>query len=299
MNGTIFNIQHYCVHDGPGVRTGVFFKGCPLRCRWCANPESNELRPQLMYDALKCIGCGYCVDACPTGAVLPTSGPVKQDRSRCTGCGLCVTACRTSAREIAGRTVSADEVMKEIRMDALFYGSDGGVTLTGGECLLQPDFALELLRRSKAEGIGTAIETSGYTQFETFERIAPYLDIALYDVKVMDGEKHRQYTGVSNERILENLRRLSAELGIPVIARTPLIPGVNDDEANLRAMGTFLREQVPTLREVDLLPYHRLGEGKWAQLEAAEHREVDTHVPGETELEACRKLLREYGLNVK
>lgn len=299
MNGLVFNIQHYCVHDGPGVRTNVFFKGCPLRCQWCANPESNEIRPQLMVEPWKCIGCGACEAACPQFAVLFTDGIAMTDRSVCTGCGSCVGVCPVPAREITGKSMTAEKVMEEIRLDALFYGSDGGVTLTGGECLLQPDFALEILRACKDEGIGTAIETCGYVPFEVFQRIAPYLDMALYDVKLMDSEAHQKYTGAPNEQILENLRRLSAELGIPVIARTPLIPNVNDGAENLRSMGAFLRDNVPTLREVNLLPYHRLGEDKWEQLENRSHKEPDTHVPSEDELERCRSILREYGLTVK
>ena len=299
MNGMVFNIQHYCVHDGPGVRTNVFFKGCPLRCRWCANPESNQLKPQLMYEAWKCIGCGACEAACPSFAVQLLDGIAVTDRSACTGCGSCTGVCPVPAREITGKVMSVEQVMAEIRLDSTFYGTDGGVTLTGGECLLQPDFALEILKTCKAENIGTAVETCGFVPFEAFQRIAPYLDIALYDVKLMDSEAHKKYTGVPNEQILENLRRLSSELNIPVIARTPLIPGVNDSEENLRAMGAFLRDNVPTLKEVNLLPYHRLGEGKWEQLEDYSHQEPDTHVPSEDEMERCRSILREYRLNVK
>lgn len=299
MTGIVFNIQHYCVHDGPGIRTNVFLKGCPLRCQWCSNPESNSVQPQLMFTADKCVGCMACVTACPVRAPIPTDGKVRQNRSRCNGCGSCTAVCPVQAREITGKTMTVDEVMAEVRMDALFYGNDGGVTITGGECLMQPEFTTEILRRCRAEGIGTAIETCGFVPFEVLQRVAPYLDIALYDIKHMDSEAHRRYTGVPNAQILENLHRLSAELGVPVIARTPLIPGVNDSEENIRAMGEFLRTQVPTLQEVDLLPYHRLGEAKWEQLEAPEHREVDTHVPDAAELTPLLELLRSYGLSAK
>lgn len=298
MTSTVFDIQHYCIHDGPGVRTGVFLKGCPLRCRWCANPESNSPAPQLMYVKELCTGCGECIAVCPVGAITRDGEKVVRDREKCTVCGRCVSVCPASAVSLAGKTMTPEEVMEEVRLDGIFYGSEGGVTLTGGECLMQPKFCAEVLRMCKEEGIGTAIETCGFVPYEAFEAVAPYLDIALYDVKLMSTEKHKKYTGVPNELILENLKRLSNDLHIPVIARTPLIPGVNDDEENLLHMARFLKENVPTLIEVNLLPYHRLGEGKWVQLEC-EHAEIDTHVPEEEELAPLLALLRAEGLRAK
>lgn len=299
MTGTVFDIQHYCVHDGPGIRTDVFLKGCPLRCKWCANPESNEAQPQLMFIADRCTGCGACAAACTEGCIVIRDGKSATDRSRCIACGGCAAVCPTEARDISGKTMSVDEVLSEVRLDAFFYGKDGGVTLTGGECLMQADFAIELLRRCKEEGIGTAIETCGFVPFRVFERAAPYLDIVLYDVKHMDSAAHKFWTGVPNELILENLHHLSAQLHIPVIARTPLLPGVNDSVENIHAMGQFLSTQVPTLREVNLLPYHRLGESKWEQLEAADHAEVQTHVPQSDEIAPLLDILRGYGLSAK
>ena len=299
MTGIVFDIQHYCVHDGPGIRTDVFLKGCPLRCRWCANPESNATHPQLMFIADRCVGCGACVAVCPKEAISLQDGKAVTDRSLCDGCGACVKVCPVKARDISGKAMTVDEVITEVKLDAFFYGEDGGVTLSGGECLMQPDFAIEILRRCKEERIGTAIETCGFVPFHVFERAAPYLDIVLYDVKHMNSAAHKHWTGVPNELILENLHRLSAELGIPVIARTPLLPGVNDSAENLHAMGKFLSEQVPTLREVNLLPYHRLGEGKWEQLEDTTHQEVDTHVPETEELQPLLEILRGYGITAK
>lgn len=299
MTGIVFDIQHYCVHDGPGIRTDVFLKGCPLRCRWCANPESNAPHAQLMYISERCIGCGACVSTCPQNAISLLNGRAQQNRQLCTGCGNCTRVCSQKARDISGKQMTVEEVLDEVRLDMFFYGEEGGVTLSGGECLMQPDFSIELLRRCKSEGIGTAIETCGFVPFSTLERVAPWLDLVLYDVKHMDSTAHQYWTGVPNEGILDNLHRLSAELHIPVIARTPLLPGINSSVGNLHAMGQFLSTQVPTLQEVHLLPYHRLGEAKWEQLEDSRHQEVDTHVPDSSELQPLLEILRSYGLNAK
>ena len=203
------------------------------------------------------------------------------------------------AREIMGKTMTVDEVYKEASMDQLFYAtSGGGVTLTGGEVLSQPEFARAVLKKCRENGIHTAVETCGFASWEAVSRVMEYVDLVLYDVKHMDSQKHEEGTGVGNEKILDNLRRISNELGIPVIARTPVIPGYNDQESNMHAMGKFLSENIPTCIEVDLLPYHKLGEGKRDQLEDG-NPHFETHVPSEEEMEALRQIVRGYGFTVK
>lgn len=299
-SGIVFNIQHYCVHDGPGIRTNVFLKGCPLRCLWCANPESNVVKPQLMYQVEKCTGCQACIPACPNQAISPGENQkTKTNRELCTACGSCAAVCGPKAREIAGKSMTVDEVYKEIAMDKLFYGtSGGGVTLTGGEVLSQPEFAAAILKKCHENQIHTAVETCGYASWDSVKTVMEHVDVVLYDVKHMDSQQHKICTGVGNERILENLERISAELRIPVIARTPIIPGYNDQESNMHAMGEFLSTKIPTCLEVNLLPYHNMGEGKRQELEAGVP-EFQTHVPSEEEMEHLREIFRRYGLKAK
>ncbi|MBW8381912.1 MAG: glycyl-radical enzyme activating protein, partial [Youngiibacter sp.] len=283
---------------GPGVRTSVFFKGCPLSCLWCQNPESNKIRPQLMYDRDTCIGCGKCIVACPRNAISTDDMKVRTDRSICIGCGECVSVCPTKSRSIMGRSMTSDEVYSEVAKDSLFYrNSGGGVTLTGGEVLYQSGFAKDILRKCMDNNIHTAIETCGFASWKAFSEVLPYVDLVIYDLKHMDTYEHKKGTGAGNEQILDNLARISAEMSIPVIVRTPIIPGYNDTEENAHRMAKFISEKVRTCQEVNLLPYHNLGDGKKSQLE--EKLSFSSKPPGIDELERLKSIIRSYGIEVK
>ena len=249
MTATIFDIERSSFVDGPGIRTTVFFKGCNLRCAWCHNPESQRREPELAFFESRCTHCGKCLEKCPNAL------------KRCTLCGACATYCPTDARKIYGKEMSVDEVMKEILRDRAFYeNSGGGVTFSGGECMLQIDFLEEILKKCKENGIHTAVDTAGHVPFEYFERILPYTDLFLYDIKAFDSEIHKQYVGVGNELILKNLAKLLA-CGASVWIRIPTIPTVNASEDEMRKIKAFLDEH-GTPEKVELLPYHAMGEGK-------------------------------------
>lgn len=245
---TIFDIERGSTVDGPGIRTTVFFKGCNLRCRWCHNPESQAFGPQLMFYRNKCTGCGKCREVCP------------YHLENCVLCGKCELFCPHDARMLCGRKYTVEEVLKQVASDKAFYdNSGGGVTFSGGECMLQLDFLTETAKKCQEAGIHTAVDTAGNVPWESFERIMPYTDIFLYDMKCFSEELHRENTGVSNRLILENLKKLSGRAEI--VVRIPIIPSVNDGEEELAKMADFLRAlDVPPV--VELLPYHRLGEGK-------------------------------------
>ena len=235
--------------DGPGIRTTVFFKGCNLRCKWCHNPESQSAKPQLLFYKDKCTGCGKCKEVCPNKL------------EKCDLCGKCTIFCPHDAREICGKEYAAEEILHEILKDKDYYGSDGGATFSGGECLLQVDFLTEILKKCKENGIHTAVDTAGHVPWEYFEKILPYSDLFLYDVKCFTEELHKNGTGVSNCLILENLVKLS-ETGKRVIVRIPLVPSFNDNEREFELIASFLRSL--NIEKVEVLPYHKMGEYKWA-----------------------------------
>jgi pyruvate formate lyase activating enzyme len=266
-SGMVFDIRKYSVHDGPGIRTTVFLKGCPLHCWWCHNPESQSPRPEPFLHLNRCIHCGICVETCPQGAISQPDGfQVVTDLTRCTVCGECIDACVAGAREIAGRSMTAGEVLAEVESDIPFFDeSGGGVTFSGGEPMMQPDFLLELLQGCKQRELRTALDTSGFTPWEKLQAVAPFVDLFLYDIKLIDAEKHRRYMGVSNQIILENLHRLAA-LGKTIFIRVPLIPGINDDAENLEQLAQ-LAVSLPAVKRVDLLPYHHAAMGKYDTLE--------------------------------
>lgn len=295
--GIVFDIQHYSIHDGPGIRTSVFLKGCPLKCLWCQNPESQKHYPQLMFDAQKCTGCSHCVAVCSQNAIRMENGKSRTDRSKCVGCGSCVSVCLPEARSISGKRMTVEEVCREVMADKLFYQETGGITLTGGDPLNQPVFSKAILARCKELGITTCIETCGFGNWDIFKPILKYTDTVLYDIKHINSEKHKQCTGVGNELILDNIKRISAETGLPIFVRVPVVPGYNDEPDNYHAMGRFISENVPTCQAVELLPYHRLGEGKKLQLE--EDIDMESRTPSESEIEHLCNIIRSYGIEVK
>ena len=266
----IFNKQKYNMYDGPGVRTLVFFKGCPLRCKWCSNPEGLERKYQIMFKPTTCVSCGSCVPVCPQKIhSISSSGEHIIDRSiDCIGCGQCVEACVPDALKVAGEQVPISELLEYVEQDRAFYDqSGGGVTLGGGEVTAQPEAAINLLQACKQEGLHTAIETCGYTKKETILRFAEYVDLFLFDLKHIDPDRHFELTGVRNEMILENLEELIMKRN-HVKVRMPMLKGINDSEAEIRGVIEFLKpfREFKNFEGIDLLPYHKLGVNKYVQL---------------------------------
>lgn len=262
---TIFNIQRYSIDDGPGIRTIVFFKGCPLRCLWCCNPESQRPEPEISHNSNLCLKCGRCANNCPNHAIRMTeNGPVI-NREICVNCGSCTKECYPQAIKLIGEKKSVDEIYRTVKKDEQYYkASGGGLTVSGGEPLTHVDFVEELFIRCKQDGINTAIETCGMVPQEHFERILPLTDLFLFDIKQMDDDKHREYTGVSNRRILSNLSYLVTN-GANVLVRLPLIPGMNDSDEDMKAVASYVKSL--GLKEVELMPYHDYGSGKYNQLD--------------------------------
>lgn len=263
-NGIVFDISRYAIHDG-GIRTTVFFKGCPLRCWWCHNPEGQNSEPELVYRKNRCNSCGECARSCRREAISIAAQRASLDRKSCVLCDSCSRACPSDALSVAGKHMSVKEIMDEIEKDRSFYEeSMGGVTFSGGEPLLQSDFLNALLKECKERDIHTTVDTCGFAPYETIEKTRDKVDLFLYDIKIMDNRKHRKYTGASNKQILENLRTL-AEKGSSIIISFPVIPNINDDEKNVERTAEFIRS-LPNIRQVNLLPYHRVGIEKYKSL---------------------------------
>lgn len=293
----VFNIQRFSTHDGPGIRTIVFLKGCPLQCEWCSNPESIERYPEIWFVPVKCIkgDCHKCLEVCPCGALQAVEGVVGGiDRSQCTLCMKCAEACPSGAIEQIGRWMTKEEVLKEIEKDLIFYNSSGGgVTFSGGEPALSSEFVSKVAKACKEEGIHVALETCGAVQSESLEKVLPFVDLVLYDVKHIDPQKHKEGTGVSNDLILDNLIKIAPKVRLWL--RIPIIPGYNDSESHARGLAKFSRN-LP-IEKISLLPYHNAGERKYQRL-GRRYSLRDTPLPTNAHMERLKQILERYGYKV-
>ncbi len=295
MAELVTNIQGYSIHDGPGIRTVVFFKGCSLACRWCSNPECISSGPELGFVKNLCTQCGACAGVCPEGALVlePGAYPVI-DRARCTACGKCAAVCTSGALVLYGEAMKPDEVFDAVRRDKMFYdASGGGVTVSGGEALLRPRFVAELFELCRRDGLSTCVETSGNAPEAALREVLPLTDLLLYDLKLMDPARHAEQTGRPNDRILANAR-LAAGSGVPLLFRMPLVPGLNDDEQNLRATADFIRS-LGTFG-LELMPYHRFGKGKYASLDRPYPLD-DLPAPAKERVRAVRERFQQLGVD--
>ena len=293
--GSISIVQRYSTKDGPGIRSTVFFKGCPLGCLWCSNPELIRFKPDLLYTREKCARCGTCIEACPRKALsFGEDGFIVVDRALCDGCGDCVAVCPNDALELIGKTVTIDEICTELLKDFIFYQtSSGGVTFSGGEPLWQSGFMAQVARRMKAEGIHTALDTAGDVGWCHFEEVLNFIDLVLLDIKFADRDLHRRYTGRDNDLILANAQLLSQK-GIPMHIRLVMIPGINDSETQIRERMEIVRS-LRSVEQIDILPYHRFGAGKYARL-GLEYPLMDLEEYSPEKIAEMRSLVEVYGI---
>lgn len=303
MMGTIFQIQPYSIHDGPGIRTTVFVKGCPLRCLWCHNAESQSPKPQLMVHASLCKGCGSCVAVCGKKAISLKKGIkndiAQNDWASCDNCGRCVQVCRYRAREMKGYVISAEEAFSRAAQDRLFFDSSGGgVTISGGEPLMQPEFTKAFLMAARKEGIHTAVETCGFAGRETALEVLSYADLVLYDLKAMDRDIHKKLCGVDNVAILENLRALFWQRSSKICIRMPVIPNYNDSREGVEMAARFIQKELDSSVRVHLLPYHSWGNEKYEKLGEGE-RKLDSFVPSDMYMKELCRLFSDYGVQAQ
>lgn len=295
VKGTIFDIKKYSIHDGPGIRTTVHLKGCPLSCWWCHNPESQSARPAVLFRSERCIACGTCVKACPNGAISVRSGSLATDAALCGCCGVCCAECPAGARELCGVTYTVSELMSEIRRDEIFFRSGGGVTFSGGEPLAQPDFLIELLDACGHEGYHRVVDTCGFAHGDVIAEAAKRTDLFLYDLKHMDSAKHKKYTGVGSDVILDNLSKIS-DAGAAINIRFPFMPGLNSDDKNVNALGEFV-SKLRGVTAVNILPYHAVARGKHERWHIA-YKLPDLLPPTGDETRHAAQILANYGLKV-
>ena len=304
ISAPVFNIQSYSIHDGPGIRSTVFLKGCPLRCFWCQNPESQEAKPQLMTYDSKCTGCGSCIPVCKQKAISLEKFPGEErmyavtDRTKCINCGDCVPVCYAEAREIVGKLMTVAEALKEVLRDKLFMtNSGGGMTIGGGEPLAHHEFSAGLFRASKEAGIHTAIETCNFASREVVDKVFKYVDLGLCDIKHMESDAHKQYTGVPNEIILDNIQHIYNDLHVPMNIRVPVIPNYNDSRKNIAATAKFVAEKLGKDVPIHLIPYHRMGESKNASL--GKYLNMSVALPIDSYMEELKTIVESYGLKAQ
>lgn len=293
-NGFIFNTQKFSIHDGQGIRTLLFMKGCPLKCKWCCNPESQLFTEDILFIRNKCIGCGYCIKACPKNAISEDDFSI--DRSKCDSCGKCTEVCYANSKKVAGKWITKREVLEELEKDRIvFTNTNGGITIGGGEPICQPEFVESLLRDARQLSLTTAMESSGYGEWDKIKGIYPHLDELFMDLKCMDSEKHKYLTGVGNELILENAKKIAA-LGTDITFRIPLIPGANDSKENVEETALFVKELGDNAK-LELLAYHRLGEDKFEWMDL-EYEMKGTEVPEETVKQELEDFIESLGCQV-
>ncbi len=293
--GIIFDIKKYSIHDGPGTRITVHLKGCPLACLWCHNPESQSMLPAVLFRAERCIACGKCIKTCPNGAISVVAGALVTDRGLCTGCGACCDVCPAEAREICGREWTVPQLMTELRKDEIFFRDGGGVTFSGGEPLMQPEFLCEALDACGAVGFHRALDTCGFAQKSVILDTVKRTDLYLYDIKHMDPDKHKEYTGIDNAVILENLTAIS-EAGAKINIRLPFMPGLNTGDENMHATGKFV-QALKGIVLVSILPYHTVAKGKHDRWHM-EYKLPDLMPPTENQTQHAARILESYGLKV-
>jgi len=298
MKGKIYDIQKFAIHDGPGIRTLVFMKGCPLKCLWCSTPQTQNSSPDLLYIEVNCKFCHSCVEACPKEAIkLSDEGKIKIDRNLCNTCGECVESCQNEALKIVGDERTVEELYSEIMKDSPFFRrSNGGVTVGGGEPTMQPEFVSTLLNKFKKTFIHTALETCGYVKWENLEMILEHIDLLYFDIKHMDPLEHKKITGVSNDLILENARKASKMR--PIIIRIPLIPGLNDSEENLLNTARFAAGLGENFLRIELLPYHKFGTGTYSQL-GRKYELKDLEPPSEEYMSKLKKIIESCGVKAQ